>query len=425
MLPVWKFAEDFLREHDRWSETGVSSLPRSLRLCPDAERTIQPRLVLSGSRRTAKFRTSRSSYEFFFGQRTTGLFIEVGAFDGYNYSNTYGLAQRGWTGFLIEPDPVHYEECRKRYREFPKITVSNCAISDGSADKLSLTRGGLITTSSSAQAEAYRQTKYFRDMITEETFLADCYTFDTYLRNHAVPAEADVVVVDVEGATADVFSGFTLSTWRPKMLIVELFDLHPTPGRDARERSQSSPAHFAKRLRDDPPGLDQFHFRPHRYSRREDALTALGSIPVRVTTQAIAEESTMNERAFLAQLESANTDELAQILRRPNADEERLLEVYFGAERLQRLRGLALTTQRRGLRGAARQRRCPARHHGRRADGLSEPAKQSVHLDEHSAPRHRRGRLVAHDGRLQIAIRHSRHRHHQKILRRTNSWPNE
>ncbi len=60
----------------------------------------------------------------------------------------------------------------------------------------------------------------------------------------------------------------------------------------------------------------------------------------------------MNERAFLAQLESANTEELAQILRRPNADEERLLEVYFGAERLQRLRGLALTTQRRGLRGA-------------------------------------------------------------------------
>ncbi len=169
-------------------------------------------------------------YEFFFGQRTTGLFIEVGAFDGYNYSNTYGLAQRGWTGYLIEPDPVHYELCRKRYRDFPKITVSNCAISNGSADKLSLTRGGLITTSSSEQAEAYRQTKYFQDMITEETFLADCSTFDTYLRNHSVPAEANVVVVDVEGATADVFSGFTLSTWRPKMLIVELFDLHPTLG---------------------------------------------------------------------------------------------------------------------------------------------------------------------------------------------------
>src|SRR5580765_845661 len=62
----------------------------------------------------------------------------------------------------------------------------------------------------------------------------------------------------------------------------------------------------------------------------------------------------MNERVFLAQLESANADELAQILRRPNADGERLLEVYFGAERLQRLRALALTTQRRGLRAVSK-----------------------------------------------------------------------
>jgi pimeloyl-ACP methyl ester carboxylesterase len=57
----------------------------------------------------------------------------------------------------------------------------------------------------------------------------------------------------------------------------------------------------------------------------------------------------IDERAFLAQLESANTDELSQILRRPTADEERLLEIYFGAERLQRLRSLALGVRRRAV----------------------------------------------------------------------------
>ena len=57
----------------------------------------------------------------------------------------------------------------------------------------------------------------------------------------------------------------------------------------------------------------------------------------------------INERAFLAQLESANADELSQILRRSTADEERLLEIYFGAKRLQRLRSLALGTQRRAV----------------------------------------------------------------------------
>lgn len=57
----------------------------------------------------------------------------------------------------------------------------------------------------------------------------------------------------------------------------------------------------------------------------------------------------IDERAFLAQLESANTEELSQILRRPNADEERVLEIYFGADRLRRLRSLALGTRRRAL----------------------------------------------------------------------------
>jgi pimeloyl-ACP methyl ester carboxylesterase len=56
----------------------------------------------------------------------------------------------------------------------------------------------------------------------------------------------------------------------------------------------------------------------------------------------------MDERAFLNQLESANTEELSQILQRASPDEQRLLEVYFGAARLERLRRLALKGARRG-----------------------------------------------------------------------------
>ena len=166
--------------------------------------------------------------ELFFGQRGDGVFIEVGGYDGYNYSNTYGLAQRGWKGYLIEPDPIQFEECRRRYRHHPNVTVSNCAISDGTRDTLQLTRGGLITTSNSEQAQAYRETQHFCEMITEETFSAEACSLDKYLQDHEVASEPEVIVVDVEGATADVFAGFSLARWRPKMLIVELFDLHPT-----------------------------------------------------------------------------------------------------------------------------------------------------------------------------------------------------
>ncbi len=54
----------------------------------------------------------------------------------------------------------------------------------------------------------------------------------------------------------------------------------------------------------------------------------------------------MNDRQHLARLESANTDQFSEILRRPSVEEERLLALYFGEERLARLRRLALSAQR-------------------------------------------------------------------------------
>ena len=58
----------------------------------------------------------------------------------------------------------------------------------------------------------------------------------------------------------------------------------------------------------------------------------------------------MNEREYLTQLESANAGELTQLLRRPSAEEERVLAAYFGEARLARLRRLALSGPRRGVR---------------------------------------------------------------------------
>src|SRR4051794_29304229 len=56
----------------------------------------------------------------------------------------------------------------------------------------------------------------------------------------------------------------------------------------------------------------------------------------------------MNDRQYIATLESANAEQLSELLRRPSVEEERLLAIYFGEARLARLRRLALGAQRRG-----------------------------------------------------------------------------
>src|SRR5262249_41317200 len=60
-----------------------------------------------------------------------------------------------------------------------------------------------------------------------------------------------------------------------------------------------------------------------------------------------------DEREFIARVESASVAELAQILARPTAQQERTLRVHYGDERYNRMHELALqqTGTSRGFRG--------------------------------------------------------------------------
>lgn len=46
-----------------------------------------------------------------------GFFLEAGALDGYYQSNTFFLERDlGWTGLLVEPNPVFFEALLARHR---------------------------------------------------------------------------------------------------------------------------------------------------------------------------------------------------------------------------------------------------------------------------------------------------------------------
>ena len=50
---------------------------------------------------------------------------------------------------------------------------------------------------------------------------------NSFIESNSIPIGFDVLIVDVEGFEAEVFSGFNLSKWKPKMIIVELVNTHP------------------------------------------------------------------------------------------------------------------------------------------------------------------------------------------------------
>src|SRR5260221_14318432 len=82
-----------------------------------------------------------------------GIFVEAGANDGLNQSNTlYFKTYRRWRGLLVEPIPALAERCR---RNRPPAVVECCALVPfhaagkappiGDANLLSLGRGAMKT----------------------------------------------------------------------------------------------------------------------------------------------------------------------------------------------------------------------------------------------------------------------------------------
>ena len=177
--------------------------------------------------RSCQIKTLFHLYSRFLGERESGFFVEVGAFDGVFVSNTWGLAQRNWNGLLIEPVPELAELCRRNYANNDRITVIENAVGAAEAVSVTLNVAGTLTT---ANKDLYREYAGVDDMsrlLTGTEITVESRTLDSILIEHGVPKKFDVLVVDVEGYEREVFAGFSLRDWKPKMIIVELADTHP------------------------------------------------------------------------------------------------------------------------------------------------------------------------------------------------------
>ena len=55
----------------------------------------------------------------FFKQKKSGSFLEIGAADGIDQSNSFLLERKyNWSGYLVEPVKNQYESCKKYIEKF-------------------------------------------------------------------------------------------------------------------------------------------------------------------------------------------------------------------------------------------------------------------------------------------------------------------
>ncbi len=172
------------------------------------------------------------------GYKTDGVFVEIGAFDGYMWSNTYGLGAIGWKGLLFEPQKEMYHKCVAHHKDNDNIKVVRMALSDwqGSTD---LFLGGSISTISEYTKKIYLDISWAKGTglaknLTENVQVS---TLAHELAARSWPAEYDLLVVDVEGSELAVLAGSEQLACRPKLAIVETH----AKNKDARLSSKAKP----------------------------------------------------------------------------------------------------------------------------------------------------------------------------------------
>lgn len=162
-------------------------------------------------------------YLDYFGYKTNGYFVEVGGYDGTQYSNTYGLAKVWWHGLIFEPQPYIFDTCVKNYKNYPNIKIEKCCIGsyDGNID---LYIGGPLTTTSKEMVEVYKTLDFSKGLFIGDIYpvKSTIYKLDNMLEKYNWPISFDVLVIDTEGTELEVLTGFSIDKWLPRLVIIEM-----------------------------------------------------------------------------------------------------------------------------------------------------------------------------------------------------------
>lgn len=141
------------------------------------------------------------------GPSKKGVYVDVGANDGVFVSNTYALYRLGWRGVCVEPNPVAYSALRIAR---PEDTCVNVAVG-ATEGQIELSWRGDITEGSVVGR--------FAD--TDNVCTVPQTTLASIFRSCNVPAEFDLLSLDVEGMEEEVLRGVDWESHSPRIVILE------------------------------------------------------------------------------------------------------------------------------------------------------------------------------------------------------------
>jgi len=147
------------------------------------------------------------------GSKKNGFFIDIGAHDGIDISNTYAFEQLGWKGICVEANPDIFEELKKNR----KCDTYNYAVTSIKDEYVEFRKAGFLGVIESLASSAHKERiGGGTDLVKVKTS-----TFDNLMKNHPSITYIDYLSLDVEGSEMDVLQTIDFSKYKFGILSIE------------------------------------------------------------------------------------------------------------------------------------------------------------------------------------------------------------
>jgi FkbM family methyltransferase len=149
-----------------------------------------------------------------------GTFVDIGANDGITFSNTRALAERGWKGVLIEPDPVAFSKLKELYKGHKGIYCYDYAISGHNGKAMLQTSSSLLKKGDMGLVSTFHGSEMdrFKSVVTYESVEVKTFKWKTALNRWQIKS-FDFISLDIEGDELNVIPDIDLS--ETKLVCIE------------------------------------------------------------------------------------------------------------------------------------------------------------------------------------------------------------
>jgi len=153
--------------------------------------------------------------------KTNGFFVEFGATDGVQLSNTYLLERHyGWSGVLAEPNSTYQINLQSNRSS----QIVSKAVWGSSGHTLELAQAAELSTLKPHTNEPF----FLQHAKQSGVELVETISLEDLLLSTGCPSMIDFLSIDTEGSEVEILKEFDFSKWRFGLVVVEHNYAHET-----------------------------------------------------------------------------------------------------------------------------------------------------------------------------------------------------